>query len=116
MENFTFEETFCTLVSSIVFFLFALLSFACAVSAVVLGVAYRNDSVWKSTALIVTGIAILVGVAWGIETLNWSVPQEISLAAVLVVGPALVTLFVGLIFIILLDSLRIYKSKAGNRK
>ena len=111
MDNFISESSFLTLVFNVVFYLSALLSFACAASSMLFGVVYRNDSLLKSVFAIVLGIAILVGVAWGLETLNWTAPREVSLAAALVVGPSWLVLIVGFISLLIIECSRSVRKK-----
>lgn len=116
MDIFISEGSFIAFANNIAFYLSALLSFACSASLMLFGVVYRNDSFWKSTAMIITGIAVLVGIAWGLETLGWAAPREISLAAALVVGPSWIVITVGIVSLVVIECSRGDKNKFGGRK
>ena len=106
MENFLFSDSFSTLSISVVFYLSALLSFACGASAILSGIVYRTESLIKSAIAILVGIAVVYGVSWGMDELHWTVPTQFSFAALAVVGPS--WLFFGgcAIFLAILDILR----------
>ncbi len=109
MGTFTSDDPYLALAMNVVFYLSALLSFACAASAILFGIVYRNDSLVKSVLAIAVGAAILFGVAWGLDELNWATPREVSLAAVLVVGPAWLTFGIGMISLLILELSRSMK-------
>ena len=114
MENFVTESSLIALVTSVGFFLSALLSFACGASVLLFGIVYRNDSVIKSVTFVIVGLAIIFGVAWGINEINWVVPSEVSLATIVVVAPSWLLLGGSFIWLLILDCSRFIKKRFGN--
>lgn len=114
MENFITESSVIALLMSLGFFLSALLSFACGASALLFGIVYRNDNIAKSVTFVIIGLAIIFGVAWGINELGWVVPSEISFASVVVVAPSWLTFGIGMIWLVVLGCSRFIKRKFGD--